>query len=249
VNVLKKVVLFTKLPMPRIKYLKKSVYIVFCGVVFSTFLPISSVLAATCTYDTAPSSTMGAGFGRTPLGSPPRGSIAQRIVPSVDCEVGTASFILSRDSGTSDDITVSIYSETAGSPGSSIVTGSTIVVGSTAFPPVTTYTTTFASTTLTSGVPYWFVVSRTGALSDTNIFYALTGTAVSFTDYKYSTSGVWTTDTGQVIDIIVTGEEVVIPPAPTSTVYTIDYPAGNLFMGFVIFGYMLWFTIWFFRKH
>ncbi len=107
-------------------------------------------------------------------------------------ELGVSSF-----SGTASDITVSIYSESSGNPGTLVHTLTTPASIST---PVTTFTAP-SGTTLAAGTTYYVVISTTGSginLSRTNATAEDTGGVSGWSiadDRRFAQAGAWNTTT------------------------------------------------------
>ena len=114
--------------------------------------------------------------------------------------LGSVELAVSSFSGTASDITVSIYSESSGDPGTVVHTLTTPASIST---PVTTFTAP-SDTTLAAGTTYYVVISTTGSginLSRTNATAEDTGGASGWSiadSRRYLGSGAWVTTTSPI---------------------------------------------------
>lgn len=122
----------------------------------------------TITFDAATGDSTAIGYNAGNNGQ----KSARSFVPSASYTTFTPSLTLWKSGSPTDNVLIEIQTDNAGSPSGTILGTVTVAYTSlgTTQPSLTSYGT--ASASLTSGVTYWIVVERSGALSATN-YYAL----------------------------------------------------------------------------
>jgi len=174
--------------------------------------------------------------------------MAQPFSVTSDCTgVTEISVTMQANGSPTDDVTIGLWSDSAGSPGSLIEQCSNIdVTGSSA-----EYISTCAGTTdLQTGNTYWVYADRTGANNNSNYYrWDNSNTNVIFDDPKYF-STVWNlaaSGYNQLFSVI--GVDVPVDGSTTTQVLVISNPAQDLWNGLILLLLVMFFTVWFFKRH
>jgi len=146
-----------------------------------------------------------------------------------------------------DNMVVSIYTDSGGVPGTSVAASNVFAVGAPGL-----QTATFASpVSLSAATTYWIVIARDGAYSATNFYQLSSGTTNPGTERSLD-GGVWSidgTDNQSYVFTVVEGSSPTPPTVATSTyncvtkdasstecaIQVVDNPAFDLAAGMVLF--------------
>jgi len=198
---------------------------------FAGFFP-QWAYADVCYISTTGSFATSSSFG---YGPPYNSAAGIKFSTASDCSMTGIGSWLALSGTVTQNANYSLYDDSAGAPGSLIVTGTSVAHGSLSSSVFNHATSTFATTTLTAGTTYWLVLE--GSAQSTSGYFIFGGAgSVAPHNFEGRNSGVWgaltTTDTAW---IEVDGT-VAAPPAAAST-STLAYGLGALFL--VSFGWFL----------
>lgn len=127
-----------------------------------------------------------------------RTRVAVKFVPPNDCTVSRIGCVLIKTGTPVDNVQGEIYSDSGGSPGSSLAAAATIVAGGTVSATVSSIFSGAYSATLTGGTTYWIVFTRSGAVSGTN-FYSMSGSVGASGDGSAFGGVSWTNNTTKLV--------------------------------------------------
>jgi hypothetical protein len=125
-----------------------------------------------------------------------RTCIGEQFQPSISVNVTAVGLKMELLGAPADNVTVALYSTSAGTPGSSLESGTSISNASFNSSSYTFATSTFAGTTLVNtGTTYWVVACRSGAINASNYYrWGVSNTSPPYGGYyKYSGTS-WTLD-------------------------------------------------------
>lgn len=199
-------------------------------------------------------------FGYTDNVGPPV-KVAQPFTASVTANATSLDFWAEVGSGSpTDDVVISLYSDSGGSPNTLLETSSQATVrGGT--PQL--YTVTFTgSTQLTSGTTYWLVASRTGSLSSSDYYYMDdSSSAPPYGGVKKWEASSWSAYVTNNWKFTLTGsaggsshknpfDEIfgVASSTASSTISIVDNPTQDVMNGFILFFMSFGGVVWFFKK-
>lgn len=136
--------------------------------------------------------------------------MAIQFVPVSDCSMTAAAADISSIGSPSDNVTVHLYSDSGGVPGSLLATGSTIPGNTLATYPSYTRASSDMSYDLVGGTTYWIYFFRDGSTSDTDYYLVMYDTGGTGNTKRFSGAG-WSSFLGE------SSLEITSPPEPTAT--------------------------------
>lgn len=155
--------------------------------VLAFFLLMPSAALADETINFSASTNSDLWFGRANT----QNKLARSFVPAANATAADPTLCPFKVGSPTDNVVFAIYSDSSGSPGSSLASVSTSgsALGTSCSSPASIGAITVS---LTAGTTYWVVVERSGALSD-SAHYSLNYTSATTVDFvKRNLSGTWT---------------------------------------------------------
>jgi len=187
----------------------------------------------------------------TSVGSNARSQTAQAITTGADgCDLETFSISVSKESGRSDDLQLSIYSDNAGEPDAVLASATPIPASAiaTGFGNEALETTPITYT-LEPSTTYWLVAEGSGSLNDDIVYYVDRGTDGGTTFEYLPNAGAWTTGNAS-YNLLISVDGFVSEEETATSTNTSTEPDGvlHLFLGILLFFISAWFIIWIFKR-
>jgi hypothetical protein len=201
--------------------MRKAVYgffyfsIAFCLGVTLFAIP---AFAATCTSYTVQNTAYSFGYSTGSFSK-----VAQAFTPSATCTVTAINSMPYKNNSPTDNVVVSLYTNTSSAPGTLLETGSSIAASSLGSTVGVYATSTFAGTTvLTAGTEYWIVWSRSGSLDTSNYYRIGADQSSAVVPYGLELdSGTWSSSGSQnFVYKIQQADPIVSPPTVFSRTAT-----------------------------